>query len=85
MPIAIRVLLALALLAAAVTPAVFVWRYRRWPPYVWKRLLRRRIEELIHRRRGLQREAGLTPAPVQRPKSIGSDWKNSAAMNSDGP
>jgi uncharacterized tellurite resistance protein B-like protein len=67
MPIAIRVLLALVLFAAAVTPAVFIWRYRRWPPYVWKQLLRGRIEELIHRRRLLEREAaeGIEPAAAR--------------------
>jgi len=64
MPIAVRVLLVLAFFAAAVTPAVLVWRYRRWPPYVWKQLLGRRIRELSDRRHTLEREAaqGIEPA-----------------------
>src|SRR5437879_561794 len=64
MPIAIRVLLVLAFLAAAITPAVLVWRYRRWPPYVWKQLLCRRIVELSNGRLTLEREAaqGIEPA-----------------------
>src|SRR4029078_3387660 len=64
MPLMIRVLLVLAFIAAVVTPAVLVWRYRRWPPYVWKNLLRRRIEELSGRRQVLEHEAaqGVEPA-----------------------
>jgi uncharacterized tellurite resistance protein B-like protein len=56
MPIVIRVLLVLALLAVVVTPAVLIWRYRRWPPYVWKQLLARRIVKLSDRRHALERE-----------------------------
>src|SRR5262245_50954046 len=57
MPTAIQLLIAFAFLAAATIPAVLFWRYRRWPPYVWKQLLGRRIRELGDRRHTLEREA----------------------------